>query len=236
MNIFDIAIILLIIASGFVGIERGIIKEGVMLAGTLVVYFLAFLLKGPIGLLLCKLLPFYGFNGLVTLNIIIYQLLAFFIVALILFSIYNIVLKCTGVVQKLVDLSVILTIPSKILGFIVGIIEGYIVIFILLLVLSVPLRNVDYFTNSKGVDIVMNHSPILSSSFEGVSTTLEDLENITHRVVSGDTNISQINMDIVKDLIDCNIISKEDTLDIIETGKLSEVVGLEDFVKNYDHE
>lgn len=235
MNIFDIAIILLIIASGFVGIERGIIKEGVMLAGTLLVYFVAFLLKGPLGLLLCKLLPFYGFNGLVTLNIIIYQLLAFFIVALILFSIYNIVLKCTGVVQKLIDLSVILTIPSKILGFIVGIIEGYIIIFILLLVLSVPLRNVDYFINSKGVDIVMNHSPILSSSFEGVSTTLEDLEKITHRVVSGDTNISQINIDIVKDLIDCNIISKEDTLDIIETGKLSEVVGLEDFVKNYNH-
>ncbi len=235
MNIFDIAIILLIIASGFVGIERGIIKEGVMLAGTLLVYFVAFLLKGPLGLLLCKLLPFYGFNGLVTLNIIIYQLLAFFIVALILFSIYNVVLKCTGVVQKLIDLSVILTIPSKILGFIVGIIEGYIIIFILLLVLSVPLRNVDYFINSKGVDIVMNHSPILSSSFEGVSTTLEDLEKITHRVVSGDTNISQINIDIVKDLIDCNIISKKDTLDIIETGKLSEVVGLEDFVKSYNH-
>lgn len=234
MNIFDIAIILLIMASGFVGIERGVIKEGVMLVGTLLIYVVAFLLKGPIGLLLCKLLPFFDFNGLVTLNILIYQLLGFFIVALILFSIYNIVLKCTGVLQKLVDLTVILTIPSKILGFIVGLIEGYVVIFLILLVLSVPLREVKFFTDSKGVDIIMNHSPILTSSFDGVVSTLGDIENITHRVVSGDTNVSQINVDIVKDLMDCDIISKEDTLDIIATGKLSEVVGLEDFVNDYN--
>lgn len=236
MNIFDIAIILLIIASGFVGIERGVIKEGVMLGGTIIIYVVAFLLKGPVGLLLCKLLPFFNLNGLVTLNILIYQLLGFFFVALILFSIYNIVLKCTGVLQKLVDLSVILTIPSKVLGFIVGLIEGYVVIFLILLVLAIPLREVEFFNKSKGVDIVMNHSPILSSAFDGVVSTLGDIENITHRIVNGDANISKINVDIVKDLIDCKIISKEDTLDIIATGKLSEVVGLEEFVNSYEPE
>lgn len=234
MNVIDIVIILLIIMSGVVGLKRGFIREIVMLIGTILIYFISYALKGPIGLLLCKILPFFKFNGLITINILVYQLIAFFLIAAILFSIFGIVLKCTGVIQKLVDLTIILTIPSKILGFIVGLVEGYIFIFIILIILSVPLRDVDLLKNSKVANGILTNTPVLSSNFSTVTNAVGDINNITNKVVSYGTSVDQINIDIMKDLIDCNIISRDDALDIIATGKLDTVSDLKDSINNYN--
>ena len=38
----------------------------------------------------------------------------------------------------------------------------------------------------------------------------------------------------IKDLIDCNIISRDDALDIIATGNLDTVSGLKDSINNYN--
>ena len=126
MNIFSIIIVLLIIASGVMGLKKGFLKESVVFIGTILVYILSFLLKDKIGLVLCKWFPFFSFDGLQTLNILVYQLIAFIFIATILFSIATIIFKLTGIVQKLVDITIILTLPSKILGFVFGILEGYI--------------------------------------------------------------------------------------------------------------
>lgn len=233
MNVLDIIIILLIVLSGVVGLQRGVIKEVVMFVGTLVIYFIAFMFKNAFGVFLCKILPFFDFGGLVTANIILYQLLAFILIAALLLSVYGYVLKATGVIQKLVDLTVILTIPSKILGFIVGLLEGYVIMFIILLVISVPLKDTDFVSGSGVSSFMLNNSPILSSNFKGVKDVVEDINNITHRVVIEGTSMSQINIDIMKDLLDCKIISKEDAIKIVETNKLEEVQGIKDFVKNY---
>ena len=136
MNILDIIIILLLLASAITGFKRGVIKELVMLVGIVIVYIIAFSLKGILGLLLCKICPFFSFDGLPSLNIIMYQLIAFIIIASVLFGIYHFILKLTGIIQKVIDLSIILTLPSKILGLAVGFIEGYIILFMILLVLQ----------------------------------------------------------------------------------------------------
>ena len=162
MNIIDVVIFLLIILSFINGYKRGVLKEVVMLCGTIVIYIVSFLLKDKLGLILCKILPFFNLDGLVSLNILIYQLIAFFLIASFLFSIFGIVLKVTGVLQKLVNMTIILTIPSKILGGILGLVEGYIVIFALLIILSVPFKNIDIFKNSNLNNKIITSSPILS--------------------------------------------------------------------------
>ena len=108
MNIIDVVIFLLIILSFINGYKRGVLKEVVMLCGTIVIYIVSFLLKDKLGLILCKILPFFNLDGLVSLNILIYQLIAFFLIASFLFSIFGIVLKVTGVLQKLVNMLYIL--------------------------------------------------------------------------------------------------------------------------------
>ncbi len=233
MNIFDIVIILLILLSGVTGLKQGLLKSGINLIGTILIYIIAFKMKDSIGLFLCKVCPFFKFNGYITLNILVYQLIAFVLIASILFSIFAIVLKLTGVVQKLVDLTVILIIPSKIGGFIIGLLEGYVVMFIIILILSVPLRNVELFSESKLVDKMLNNTPILSSSLDGVGDVIFNVFHITSEVKEGENENTKVNMDIMKTYLDYKVITKEDAIDLIDTGKLNSINGIKEFVNNY---
>ena len=233
MNIFDIVIILLILLSGVTGLKQGLLKSGINLIGTILIYIIAFKMKDSIGLFLCKVCPFFKFNGYITLNILVYQLIAFVLIASILFSIFAIILKLTGIVQKLVDLTVILTIPSKIGGFIIGLLEGYVVMFIIILILSVPLRNVELFSQSKLVDTMLNNTPILSSSLDGVGDVIFNVFHITSEVKEGENENTKVNIDIMKTYLDYKVITKEDAIDLIDTGKLNSINGIKEFVNNY---
>lgn len=233
MNIFGVIVILLIISSGVMGLKKGFLKESVVFIGTILVYIISFLLKDKIGLVLCKWFPFFSFDGLQTLNILVYQLIAFIFIATILFSIATIIFKLTGIIQKLVDITIILTLPSKILGFIFGILEGYIVMFLILIILAIPLRNVELFKESTVVTKIMYNSPILSKTLGGVPKTIEDILDVTTEIQKTDYNKNKVALDIMKIELDHNIISKEDTLDLIERGKLDKVQGIKSFVKNY---
>lgn len=234
MNIFGVIVILLIISSGVMGLKKGFLKESVVFIGTILVYIISFLLKDKIGLVLCKWFPFFSFDGLQTLNILVYQLIAFIFIATILFSIATIIFKLTGIIQKLVDITIILTLPSKILGFIFGILEGYIVMFLILIILAIPLRNVELFKESTVVTKIMYNSPILSKTLGGVPKTIEDILDVTTEIQKTDYNKNKVALDIMKIELDHNIISKEDTLDLIERGKLDKVQGIKSFVKNYN--
>ena len=233
MNIFDIAIILLILLSGVTGLKQGLLKSGINLIGTILIYIIAFKMKDSIGLFLCKVCPFFKFDGYITLNILIYQLIAFVLIASILFSIFALILKLTGIVQKLIDLTVILDIPSKIGGFIVGLLEGYVVMFIIILILSVPLRNVEMFSKSKLVNKMLNDTPILSSTLDGVDDAIFNVFNITSVVGEGEDKITKVNLDIMKTYLDCKVITKDDAIKIIDTGKLNSINGIKEFVNKY---
>ena len=233
MNIFDIVIILLILLSGVTGLKQGLLKSGINLIGTILIYIIAFKMKDSIGLFLCKVCPFFKFDGYITLNILIYQLIAFVLIASILFSIFALILKLTGIVQKLIDLTVILDIPSKIGGFIVGLLEGYVVMFIIILILSVPLRNVEMFSKSKLVNKMLNDTPILSSTLDGVDDAIFNVFNITSVVGEGEDKITKVNLDIMKTYLDCKVITKDDAIKIIDTGKLNSINGIKEFVNKY---
>ena len=219
MNILDIIIILLLLASAITGFKRGVIKELVMLVGIVIVYIIAFSLKGILGLLLCKICPFFSFDGLPSLNIIMYQLIAFIIIASVLFGIYHFILKLTGIIQKVIDLSIILTLPSKILGLAVGFIEGYIILFMILLVLHIPFHHNDIFKNSEFSTAIVNNSFLLSSSIGELDDCISDIIELT----------KESNKDIDKNLkildleLKYHIISKEDLEQIRKMGKLDKI-------------
>lgn len=225
MNIIDIILILLLTLSAITGMKRGIVRELAMLIGIVITYFVAFSFKGQVGLLLCRILPFFDFDGLVSLNIIVYQLIAFMAIAVILFGIYRIILGFTGIVQKLVDISFILTLPSKILGFVVGLIEGYIVLFMILLVLQIPFKDNDLFINSKLSDSIVNNTFLLSSSLGQLDDCIVDIIDLTRDYNKSNSN--QMNLKIIKLELKYNIISQEDLEKIIKTKKLDEIQGIQ---------
>ena len=127
MNIVDYIIIAITILFFIKGYKNGIIKEGVSFVGFILVFILAFSLKNPVSIAMYKNLPFFNIGGLLkgisVINILIYEMAAFVLVLSILMILFKLILKLTKLVDKILKMTIILNIPSRILGGILGIYE-----------------------------------------------------------------------------------------------------------------
>ena len=119
MNIVDILILVVLISGAFLGFARGFFKQTVMFVGTILVVLLSFIFKNPLSLIMYKNLPFFKFGGLTSLNILLYETLAFIIALVVLSIVLFVIIKITGIVESVLKITVVLAIPSKILGLIV---------------------------------------------------------------------------------------------------------------------
>ena len=119
-NIVDIIIIIFILLCGVVGYKRGVFKQLVLCVGLILIFYLAYKFKDPVGEFFLLRFPIFDFpnlfKGVVTLNIIVYQTLAFVLVLAVLLLIFDFILSITGLFEKLLRITIILGIPSKILG------------------------------------------------------------------------------------------------------------------------
>lgn len=237
MNILDIAIILVLIMFAIIGFKKGAIKEIVSLAGIILVFIIAFSCKGIIGNLLCKWLPFFNFagnlEGVVTLNILMYQLLAFLIIYSLLYSIYIIIMKISGIVQKLVHMTIILILPSKIIGGIIALLEGYIITFVVLLALLIPLKNSDIFIQSKMANQIVYHTPIISKSSENVSKSINEVYDLGEKLSKKEINKNDANLETMDIMLKYKIVSPKTAEQLIVLDKLKDINGLDQIINKY---
>ena len=166
MNIVDILIIIFILIGGLLGFKRGAVKEFVSAIGFFVVVVLSFLLKNPLSVLFYQNLPFFKFGGIfkgvTALNIALYELIAFLVVALVLTLLWKLVGCASSIVQKIINMTFILGLPSKIIGFIIGVVEYYVLAFIIIYILTIPIFNVKPVLESKGAQGILNETPVIS--------------------------------------------------------------------------
>lgn len=165
-NIVDIIIIIFILLCGVVGYKRGVFKQLVLCVGLILIFYLAYKFKDPVGEFFLLRLPIFDFpnlfKGVVTLNIIVYQTLAFVLVLAVLLLIFDFILSVTGLFEKLLRITIILGIPSKILGFIGGLLEGYVVAFVILFFLTQPAFSFQFFQDSNLSQKILTSSPVLT--------------------------------------------------------------------------
>ena len=233
MSILDVIIILIILMFGAVGYKKGVIKEGVSLIGTILVFIISYMFKGVIGNELCKFLPFFNFSGklegLVSLNIIIYQLAGFFILFSVLFIVYHIVMFVGKVLQKIIDVTLILTIPSKLAGCIVGLVKGYIIIMIVLLVLVLPLKNSDLCKNSYLMDIMLYKTPIISTYTSDITNSISEVSDLVIKIDKKQISVDEANIEIVKSTLKYKVIDKHTLEQVIVLDKLKSVKGIDKY-------
>ena len=238
MNILDIGIVLILIMSAIVGFKRGAIKEIVSLVGIIIVFIVAFAFKGVLGNVLCKWLPFFNFagnlEGVTVLNILLYQLIAFLIIYSLLFSIYMIVMKISGVVQKLVHMTVILWLPSKIIGAVVAFITGYVMVFVVLLALLIPLKDTDIFIESRFANYIVYDTPILAGSADNISSSINEVYTLGEELSKGDISKNEANLETMDILLKYKIVSPETARQLIVLDKLDGISGLDSVIKRYE--
>lgn len=237
LNIFDVGIILLLIMFLIVGFKNGVIREAFALIGIIAVFILSFVFKGLLGNLMCIILPFFKLSGVIegfsVINILIYQIIAFMLVFAILLTIYEIFLKISKFIQKLVNLTIILILPSKLLGAVVSLIKGVIVLFAVFIVLMIPLKNSELFTGSTMVNQILYNTPILSQSSNNFINTVEEIYNLAEKVSNKEISTNDANLELLDMMLKHKIVNKSTVESLVKLHKLDDVNNIETVLQKY---
>ena len=231
-NIFSVIIILLILLCGVLGSKRGILKELVIIVGTIVVFILSFFLKDFLAGFFCTYLPFFNFRiplgNLISLNIIFYQLIAFLILVIIFRLILQILIDVTGIFSKIINATIILALPNKLLGFVVGLLEGYILLFIILNVIAIPMSGSELFMSSGVRSFIVNDTPVLKDCLGGLNYAIEDVLSLSSK---DDRNTNDLK--VIDIMLKYKTVSVEFMDNVKETGKLDDISGLDGVIDKY---
>ena len=219
----DIIILLVIIMGGIIGFKNGFTKQLVSFIGFFLVVILSFVLKNIVSEFLFGVLPFFKFGGIIkgvtVLNILLYEIIAFLITFGILFLIYKILLKITGLFETILKMTIILGIPSKIMGAIVGMIQYYVWSFIILYIISLPVFNVSFVDNSKYMNIILDKTPILSGVTDNVGSVASEFTELKEKY-KNTKSANEFNLEALDILLKNKVTSKQVINNLVSSGKL----------------
>lgn len=236
MSIVDALIILLILAFGAKGFKNGVLKQLVTTVGFVIVVILGFYLKNPIAEFLSLHFPFFTFGGSVanvaSINIILYQLISFILVIIILDTILNVLIKVTGIIEKILKFTIILGIPSKILGFIVGVVEGFVVTFLILFFLKQPGFNLKIFDDSKLTNPILNSTPVLSQVAGNFVDTFNDLYELGNDYYEQKMDENTLNLRSIDVMLEHKIINPGYVVKLVDADKIK-VSGIDSVLNKY---
>ena len=235
MNIIDVLIILIIGLGAVLGFKRGFFKETVMTVGFVLVFIISYLFKNPVAEILSLKLPFFEFGSAVksaaVFNIIFYQFIAFILVFFIVMVLFKVLLSISGFIEKVLNFTIILGIPSKILGAIVGALEGYIIAFVVVFVFNQPMLDVGMMNGSKMKDFVLNSTPGLTQIVSSVGNTVEDIyELMEDDSYNKDTN--KFNRDAIDIMLKHKMVKVDYIEKLIDAGKIK-VPGINEVLNKY---
>ena len=235
MNIVDAIILLVLLAGAVAGLKRGFTRQLLSFVGVFLVIVLAFWLKNPVSIFLYEHLPFFKFGGVLkgvtVLNIALYELIALFILIALLMIILKLLVFASSIFEKLLNFTIILGIPSKILGAIVGVIESFVWIFIILYVLNLPVFNIDIVKESKFKDGILKNTPVLSGFADETLKVIDEFTEI--KVKYEETpNANEFNKETLELFLKYKIITVESVDKLIEKDKL-QIEGIESILDCY---
>lgn len=222
MNVVDFVIIILLVFGAIEGFKAGVIKKTTDFVGMFVIVVLAFSFKDKLSTIMYENLPFFSFGGFIkgidAINILLYEIIAFLIIFAFLLFLLKSLLVVTGLIEKILKATVILSIPSKILGIFVGILESYVYIFIVLVVVTLPIFKADFIRESKVAGFMLSDTPVLSS----LSSEMIDIYGNVYNIVINrkDKSNEEVNTEITKFMIDKKVLSRESAKKLVDRNKL----------------
>ena len=232
----DIIILFVILLGTLLGIKRGFTRELVSAVGFIACIILAFLLKNPIASLLYDKLPFFTFGGILkgvtALNILLYEVIAFLITLLVLTLLLNLVKVATNLFEKVLNMTIILGIPSKILGGVVGMIEWTVICFIILFTLSMPVFENKFVYESKIYDKMLTVVPYFSKQIDSTLKVFNEFNELKEQY-SINNNTNQFNLDSLDLFLKYHIIDVESADKLYKKGKFKNIYNIESVLDKY---
>ena len=239
MNIVDILIIIFILLGAVVGFKQGFTKSLVSFVGIIIVTILAYFLKNPVSEFLMSFCPFFSFGGIIkgitVLNIAVYEVIAFLLVFAILMIVLRALLFATGILETILKFTIVLGIPSKILGAIVGVIKNYIIAFFVLYLLSMPnFVDVEFVKDSKFREPILRNTPLLSNAADSTLKVLDEFKGLSDKYVNTE-NSNEFNLETLDLFLKYDIVQKDTVQKLIDKGKIN-IDGVENVLNKYEEE
>lgn len=222
MNLIDIVIILFIIMGAIIGFKQGALQKLTSFVGTFVIIIVAFMFKDNLSVLFYENLPFFNlwgvFKGIEILNVVLYQILAFVFIFLLLLFALRVLLVVTGLLELILKFTVILNIPSKILGIFVGAVEYYVYAFLILFVLSLPVFNITMIKESNYATKILEDTPLLSEFADETVVLYGEIYNIIDN--RNNKTEEQLNEEVLVFMLENDFITYDSTMKLVEKNKL----------------
>ena len=227
----DATIAISLIIGALFGFKKGIIKGIVSLGLLIVAIIAAWFLKNPIAAIMYTKLPFISFTSSTSIiNIIIYEMIAFLIIAIILLLIVKLIMFFTGLIDKILSLTKVMGFASRILGLIFGFIETYIFIFIgLFLMYNFTNFYKDIDNNTLALRM-LNSTPILSPMIEKEKGAFDEIYALKSEYKEDD---EEYNKKVFEVLIKYKVISVNTAKQLVNEGKIK-IADANEIIKMYE--
>lgn len=242
MNIIDILLILAIVKSAFSGFKRGFFREILDIIAIIFSIIIAWKYMDIIANFFYQTLPFFNIKilgiSIVSLNIFLYQIIAFVIMAVLLYAAANIIISITGLIKKAVqtDLSPKLDLIHSLLGGIVGLINGYIIVFILLFVFSPFLNNFAYYKKAPIKNMILYKTPVLTNQIDKYTSALKDVTKLSNKISKDKhkkKNSNKYNLEAIDIMLKYKVVSPETISKLNDQNKLSSIKNVETILEKY---
>ena len=239
MNIVDLLIIIFILIGAIVGFKRGFTTSLVNFIGVILVVIIAYFLKNPISEFLMSFCPFFSFGGIIkgvtVLNIAVYEIIAFILVFSLLMIGLKALLMATGILETLLKFTIVLGLPSKILGAIVGLIENYIIVFFVLYILSMPnFLDVGFIKDSTYREPILKNTPILSNVAESTLAVLDEFKGLSDKYTETE-NSNEFNLETLDLFLKYKVVTVDVVQKLDDSGKIK-IDGIETVLNKYKEE
>ena len=239
MNIVDILIIIFILLGASIGFKQGFTKSLVNFLGIIVVIIFAYLLKNPVSEFLMSIGPFFNFGGIIkgvtVLNIAVYEIIAFILVFTILMIILRVLLLATGVLETILKFTIVLGIPSKILGAVVGTLKNYIIVFFVLYLLSMPnFVDVGFVKDSNFREPILRNTPLLSGIADSSLKVLDEFKGLSDKYTNTDDS-NEFNLETLDLFLKYKVVTVDTVKKLDDSGKIN-IEGIETVIDKYEEE
>ena len=222
MNIVDYIILIILILCALKGFKQGTIPSIINFIGTFLIFINAFYLKQPISTLMYENLPFLNFagifKGVIAINILFYEVIAYGITILILGIIFGIIKKISVVFNKVLNATIVLSLPNKIIGAIIGCLEGILFAFILLCIASTVNTTTKYVNESKYSSIILNNIPIINNITGNLTNSFNEIYNT---ILNNKNDTDKANLETIDILMKNKILSYESATKLVNDKKLN---------------
>lgn len=217
LSIVDSIIVLCLLTGTVLGFKKGFIKSIVSFVGMILVFILSFYFKSSLAAFLYTHFPFFDI-GVPILNILIYEGIAFLLLLALFIAVLRILIKISGLIEMILNFTIVLGIPSKILGAIFGFLEAYLFVFIILFICVQFNIQTALIKESKVASSIIENTPFMSNTLRNSYNAVKEVLNLNAQN-ENKQSVEKLNQNSLDILLKYKIISVENVKKLIQNNK-----------------